>query len=89
MNPSGALGAVSAIHDAVTLANWISTLRLASPKEVEDIFKEYRAERYPVAKANFETSRLFIRNMGKVVDTHENRSRTAKYSCYINVDVYF
>ncbi|KAF9025679.1 hypothetical protein BGZ52_008853 [Haplosporangium bisporale] len=65
MNPSGALGAVSAIHDAVTLANWMSTLRLAGPKEVDDIFKEYRAERYPVAKANFKTSQLFIRNMGK------------------------
>jgi len=89
MNPSGALGAVSAIHDAVTLANWMSTLRLPGPKEVQDIFKEYRAERYPVAKANFETSQLFIRNMGKVMNTHENRSRTTKCSCFNNFDVYF
>ncbi|KAG0013190.1 hypothetical protein BGZ82_002272 [Podila clonocystis] len=65
MNPSGALGAVTAIHDAVTLANWLSTLRLADDEEVSKVFKEYRTERYPVAKANFETSQLFIRNMGK------------------------
>ncbi|KAG0029854.1 hypothetical protein BGZ81_003344 [Podila clonocystis] len=61
----GALGAVTAIHDAVTLANWLSTLRLAGDEEVGKVFKEYRTERYPVAKANFETSQLFIRNMGK------------------------
>ncbi|KAG0336806.1 hypothetical protein BG000_006129 [Podila horticola] len=65
MNPSGALGAVTAMHDAVTLANWLSTLRSATPGDIEDVFKEYHAERYPIAKANFESSQLFIRNMGK------------------------
>ncbi|KAG0351004.1 hypothetical protein BG005_009499, partial [Podila minutissima] len=37
----------------------------AKPKDIENVFKEYHAERYPVAKANFESSQLFIRNMGK------------------------
>ncbi|KAG0024980.1 hypothetical protein BGZ82_010279 [Podila clonocystis] len=65
MNPAGGVGGITAIHEAVTLANWLSTLRFAGPKDVENVFKEYRAERYPVPKANFESSQLFIRNMGK------------------------
>lgn len=66
MNPTGGSGALTAIHDAVTLANWLSTLRLAGKEEVEKVFKKYRAERYPVAKEAFETSRMFTHNLGKV-----------------------
>ncbi|KAG0037459.1 hypothetical protein BGZ82_002458 [Podila clonocystis] len=65
MNPSGGIGGIQAIHDAVTLANWMSTLRLAGEKEIEKVFKEYRTERYPVAKAAFETSRMFTHSLGK------------------------
>ncbi|KAG0087316.1 hypothetical protein BGZ92_007432 [Podila epicladia] len=67
MNPAGALGAVTAIHDAVTLANWLSTLRMATEEDFGNVFKEYRAERYPVAKANFVASQGFIKNLGKNV----------------------
>ncbi|KAG0335490.1 hypothetical protein BG000_007472 [Podila horticola] len=65
MNPAGALGAVTAIHDAVTLANWLSTLRLATEEDIVKVFKEYRAERYPVAKSNFVASQGFVKNLGK------------------------
>ncbi|KAG0351205.1 hypothetical protein BG005_009321 [Podila minutissima] len=65
MSPAGGAGAVTAIHDAVTLANWISTLRYATEKDVEKVFKEYRAERYPVAMQAFESSQMFIQNLGK------------------------
>ncbi|KAG0312722.1 hypothetical protein BG000_006126 [Podila horticola] len=65
MNPSGGAGAICAIHDAATLSNWLSTLRVGGEKEIEEVFREYRAERYPVAKAAFESSQLFTRNMGK------------------------
>ncbi|KAG0022377.1 hypothetical protein BGZ81_008549 [Podila clonocystis] len=65
MNPTGGVGALMAMHDAVTLANWISTLRLPSVSDLEDVFKEYRAERYPVAKEAFERSQLFTKNLGK------------------------
>lgn len=68
MNPAGGVGAVIAIHDAVTLANWFATLKLAGEEEILNVFKEYRAERYPVAKEAFETSQVFIRNLGKVTD---------------------
>ncbi|KAG0035294.1 hypothetical protein BGZ82_005333 [Podila clonocystis] len=49
MNPCGAAGAVTAMHDAAALANWISTLRFPSMTDLDQVFKEYRAERYPVA----------------------------------------
>ncbi|KAF9367645.1 hypothetical protein CPB97_005480, partial [Podila verticillata] len=65
MNPSGASGAITAIHDAVTLANWFSTLRYAREKDIGQVFKEYRTERYPVAKAAFANSQMFTRNLGK------------------------
>lgn len=66
MNPAAGAGAVSAIHDAVTLANWIATLKSKSLPEVETIFKEYYTERYPVAKAAFKTSQQFSKLMTKV-----------------------
>ncbi|KFH66122.1 hypothetical protein MVEG_08223 [Podila verticillata NRRL 6337] len=65
MNPSGAAGALTAMHDAVTLANWIHTLRLPEVSDLETVFKEYQTERYPVAKAAFESSQLFTRLWGK------------------------
>jgi len=67
MNPSGGDGGVHAIHDAVTLANWLSTLRLADDDKLEEVFQEYHAERYPVAKAAFATSQMFTYNFGKVL----------------------
>ncbi|KAG0339451.1 hypothetical protein BG000_002083 [Podila horticola] len=65
MNPSGGAGAINAIHDAVALANWLSTLQSLGSKQIEKVFKEYRAERYPIAKEAFETSQMFSRNLGK------------------------
>jgi 2-polyprenyl-6-methoxyphenol hydroxylase-like FAD-dependent oxidoreductase len=68
MNPSGAAAGTHAIHDAVTLTNWLSTLQSVGQKEIEKVFKEYRKERYPAAKAAFETSQMFTRNLGKVMN---------------------
>ncbi|KAG0019141.1 hypothetical protein BGZ82_000234 [Podila clonocystis] len=67
MSPAGGVGAIIAIHDAVTLANWISTLRFATVEDIGKAFKDYRAERYPVAKEAFESSQMFIQNLGKNV----------------------
>ncbi|KAG0331371.1 hypothetical protein BG004_001698 [Podila humilis] len=63
LNPSGAAGALSAIHDAVALANWICTLQNKSLREFEKICKEYRAERFPVVQEAFKTSQ-FLKNSG-------------------------
>ncbi|KAG0340462.1 hypothetical protein BG004_006396 [Podila humilis] len=65
MNPLGAVGAMIAMHDAVTLANWLTTLRCPDVKELEAVFEEYRKERYPVAKAAYESSRFLRLNVGK------------------------
>ncbi|KAF9406182.1 hypothetical protein BGZ94_003217 [Podila epigama] len=47
------VGAAHAIHDAVALANWISTLRKPTVTELETVFEEYRTERHPVVKEAF------------------------------------
>ncbi|KAF9380053.1 hypothetical protein CPB97_008601 [Podila verticillata] len=65
MNPTGGVGGVVAINDAVTLANWFSTLQVAKEEHIENVFKKYREERYPVAKAAFESSQMFTKNLGK------------------------
>lgn len=73
MNPAGGAGAQTAIQDAVALANWISTLQSPTQADLETIFKEYRAERYPIAKAAFSTSQMFKNIGGTVRSTSENR----------------
>lgn len=81
MNPSGGQGAITAIHDAVTLANWLSTFRLTEVEDVEKAFKEYRDERYPVAKAAFESSQMFTKAFGKVTNiTHESVKNCTRFS---------
>ncbi|KAF9402223.1 hypothetical protein BGZ94_004997 [Podila epigama] len=65
MNPSGGLGAVHAMQDAVALANWIRTLRSPTVRELKKVFQEYRTERYPIVKDAFSTSQMFRRNFGK------------------------
>ncbi|KAG0345460.1 hypothetical protein BG004_003697 [Podila humilis] len=65
MNPVGGVGAMNAMHDAVTLANWLTTLRCPDVRELETAFEEYRKERYPVAKAAYKNSQFFRINFGK------------------------
>ncbi|KAF9411465.1 hypothetical protein BGZ94_001342 [Podila epigama] len=67
INPSGAAGALTAMHDAVALANWISTLRFPNVKELNTVFKEYHAERLPVARETFANSQLFTKMLGKAI----------------------
>ncbi|KAG0325770.1 hypothetical protein BG000_001684 [Podila horticola] len=64
-NPAGAKGAITAMHDAVTLANWLSTLRMVEDKDIEKVFKEYRAERYPIAMEALKSSQMFTYHLGK------------------------
>ncbi|KAG0346663.1 hypothetical protein BG005_000616 [Podila minutissima] len=67
MNPSGAMGAVNAMHDAIALANWINVLPSTSNKDINMIFSEYKAERYPLAKKAFETSRMLSKLIEKTM----------------------
>ncbi|KAG0338360.1 hypothetical protein BG004_007262 [Podila humilis] len=64
-NPTGGQGAINAMHDAVCLANWLSTLRCADTKQFEAIFEEYRKERYPIALESYASSKMFRQNFAK------------------------
>ncbi|KAF9307779.1 hypothetical protein BG003_000217 [Podila horticola] len=65
LNPSGGAGALTAIHDAVALANWISTLYKPKLADIEGVFAEYQAERLPVAKEAVGTTKFFKSMGGK------------------------
>ncbi|KAG0341247.1 hypothetical protein BG004_006102 [Podila humilis] len=48
LSPNAGQGAISAIHDAVTLANLICSLETKTMPEFNRIFGEYRGERRPI-----------------------------------------
>lgn len=58
------------MHDAVTLANWLSTLHMAEDKDIEKVFEEYRAERYPIAMEALKSSQMFTYHLGKILIGH-------------------
>ncbi|KAF9337521.1 hypothetical protein BG006_004347 [Podila minutissima] len=59
-------GALTAMHDAVALANWISTLQKPKLADVEAVFAEYQTERLPAVQEAAATTRLFKRMGGQV-----------------------
>ncbi|KAF9905568.1 hypothetical protein EC991_001529 [Linnemannia zychae] len=60
MNPSGGSGATNAIHDAITLANYIVSLpHWCEQKDIESRFRAYQDERMPWIKESFENSKVF------------------------------
>ncbi|KAF9370612.1 hypothetical protein CPB97_002612 [Podila verticillata] len=63
--PSSGQGAATAMQDAVTLANWINSLDSWGVYDLNPVFKEYRNERYPIVKGEFETSQGFTSILGK------------------------
>ena len=65
MNPAGGAGAMSAMHDAICLANWIYVLPSLSVDDLEGIFEKYQQERYPHAMEAFRSSRMLARGLEK------------------------
>ncbi|KAF8929791.1 hypothetical protein BGZ47_000878 [Haplosporangium gracile] len=47
LHPSGGQGAITAMHDAIALANLIYALPSNTAKDIEHAFAEYKAERLP------------------------------------------
>ncbi|KAG9072926.1 hypothetical protein KI688_000707 [Linnemannia hyalina] len=47
LHPSGGQGAITAMHDAIALANLIYALPTNTSKDIEHAFEEYKAERLP------------------------------------------
>ncbi|KAG0042624.1 hypothetical protein BGZ83_000244 [Gryganskiella cystojenkinii] len=58
LNPAGGAGALSAIQDALCLANWINVLPSTKADDMETIFKEYYSERLPLVTDLFNQSQL-------------------------------
>ncbi|KAF9395082.1 hypothetical protein CPC16_009342 [Podila verticillata] len=63
INPSGGAGALNAMHDAATLANWICSLESPTLKDLDAAFEEYHNERIPHIKEAFVVSRM-LRDVG-------------------------
>ncbi|KAF9085222.1 hypothetical protein BGX23_009874 [Mortierella sp. AD031] len=57
IHPAGGQGALLGFHDAIALANWINVLPSKRVKHTEYIFKQYKRERYPFAKAAYNHGR--------------------------------
>ncbi|KAG0264609.1 hypothetical protein BG011_006455 [Mortierella polycephala] len=70
VHPASGLGGVSAIHDAIALANWINVLPSASAQDIDIIFKEYKSERLEPVKAAY--------NHGKSMSELSARTLIAK-----------
>ncbi|KAF8985199.1 hypothetical protein BGZ46_005562 [Entomortierella lignicola] len=66
VHPASGRGSQLAIHDAITVANWLSILP-SSPttEEIEAVFKEYKAERYSDAKDTYQQGRMLSRILEK------------------------
>ncbi|KAF9379890.1 hypothetical protein CPC16_010549 [Podila verticillata] len=59
VNPAGGMGAINAMMDAVTLANWINVLTTSSThEEIDAAFREYQTERHPMAVKAFTDSQM-------------------------------
>lgn len=59
------LGAVSAIHDAIVLANVLHDLPSKNPDDITRAFQAYKDERYPLAKVSWDTSHKMSQVLGK------------------------
>ncbi|KAF9915372.1 hypothetical protein BX616_006304, partial [Lobosporangium transversale] len=65
IHPASGAGAMNAMQDAVALANWISVLDSTAVEEMTEAFREYKAERYPVAIKAFENGRALSKATAK------------------------
>ncbi|KAG0379264.1 hypothetical protein BGX24_001087 [Mortierella sp. AD032] len=58
-------GAVTAMHDAIALANLLYSIPTASPSAISRMFTEYHSERYPAAMDSFKNSQQGARVLEK------------------------
>ncbi|OAQ31923.1 FAD/NAD(P)-binding domain-containing protein [Linnemannia elongata AG-77] len=65
VHPAGGQGAVTAMHDAVALANLIYALPSTKLSDIQQAFTEYQAERLPLVTEAFNGSRALAKGMEK------------------------
>ncbi|KAG0308293.1 hypothetical protein BGZ97_000101 [Linnemannia gamsii] len=64
LSPTGGHGAVTAMHDAIALANLIYAVPTTNSVDLTKIFEEYQKERIPAVMASYNHSQL----MSKIMD---------------------
>ncbi|KAK3816927.1 MAG: hypothetical protein JOS17DRAFT_758583 [Linnemannia elongata] len=64
LSPSGGHGAVTAMHDAITLANLIYAMPTKTSDDITRIFEEYKKERYPAVMESYKSSQI----LGKAIE---------------------
>ncbi|KAF9907146.1 hypothetical protein EC991_011286 [Linnemannia zychae] len=65
LNPSGGHGAVTAMHDAIALANLIYASPSNRQEDITAIFEEYHKERLPAVTESFNNSQAFSKFMDR------------------------
>ncbi|KAG0062130.1 hypothetical protein BGZ89_010909 [Linnemannia elongata] len=58
LNPAGGHGAVTAMHDAIALANLIYAQPTKTSGDITNLFEEYQKERLPAVMESFENSKI-------------------------------
>ncbi|KAG9071617.1 hypothetical protein KI688_005830 [Linnemannia hyalina] len=61
LNPAGGHGAVTAMHDAIALANLLYAMPTKTSADITRIFEDYHTERYPAVMESFHHSQQFSR----------------------------
>ncbi|KAG0203221.1 hypothetical protein BGX33_009243 [Mortierella sp. NVP41] len=65
LNPSGGAGALTAMHDAIALANLIYALPANNAEEIDKTFREYKAERLPHVMERYKDSQMMSKLLGR------------------------
>ncbi|KAG0362972.1 hypothetical protein BGX24_005019 [Mortierella sp. AD032] len=65
LHPSGGHGAVTAIHDAIALANFLYALPSKTTSQINTVFQEYQQERYPAVMESYNNSQTMSKIMEK------------------------
>ncbi|KAF9333637.1 hypothetical protein BGZ91_011178, partial [Linnemannia elongata] len=65
LHPAGGQGAMTAMHDAMALANLIYALPSNSNKDIHQLFTDYQAERLPFVTEAFNSSRALAKGLEK------------------------
>ncbi|KAF9933389.1 hypothetical protein FBU30_005598 [Linnemannia zychae] len=56
LHPAGGHGAMTAIHDAIALANLLYAMPTTTDKDIAAVFKDYRTERFPAVMESYNYS---------------------------------
>ncbi|KAF9151856.1 hypothetical protein BG015_006128 [Linnemannia schmuckeri] len=65
LNPAGGHGAVTAMHDAIALANLFYAMPAKTSEDITKVFVEYQKERLPAVTESYNNSRQLAKTAGQ------------------------